>query len=38
MPQIPKKALNNMIRYVEANSNIIIDKWYAQFGEIKYYC
>ena len=35
---IPKKTLNNMIRYIEANSNIIINKWYAQFGEIKYYC
>lgn len=36
--QISQKTLNNMIRYIEANSNIIISKWYAQFGEIRYYC
>lgn len=36
--RIPKKTLNNMIRYIEANSNIIINKWYSQFGEISYYC
>ena len=35
---IPLKTLNNMIRYIEANSGIIINKWYAQFGEIRYYC
>lgn len=26
--RIPKKILNNMIRYIEANSGIIINKWY----------
>ena len=36
--RIPQKMLNNMIRYIEANSNIIIHKWYGQFGEIRYYC
>lgn len=36
--RIPQKILNNMIRYIEANSNIIVNKWYVQFGEIKYYC
>ena len=36
--RIPQRTLNNMIRYIEANSNIIINKWYAQFGEITYYC
>lgn len=35
---IPQKTLNNMIRYIEANSNIITNKWYAQFKEIRYYC
>ena len=35
---ITLKTLNNMIRYIEANSGIIINKWYAQFGEIRYYC
>ena len=24
-------------RYIEANSNMIIYKWYAHFGEIRYY-
>lgn len=36
--RIPQKTLSNMIRYIEANSGIIINKWYAQFGEILYYC
>lgn len=36
--RIPQRTLNNMIRYIEANSNIIINKWYAQFREISYYC
>ena len=36
--RIPQRTLNNMIRYIEANSNSIISKWYAQFGEISYYC
>lgn len=36
--RISKKILNNMIRYIEANSGIIINKWYEQFGEIQYYC
>lgn len=36
--RIPQRTLNNMIRYIEANSNSIINKWYAQFREISYYC
>lgn len=36
--RIPQKILNNMVRYIEANSNVIVNKWYAQFGEIRYYC
>lgn len=35
---IPSKTLNNMIRYIEANSSIIVNKWHEQFGEIAYYC
>ena len=31
---IPQKTLNNMIRYIEANSRMIVNKWYAQFREI----
>lgn len=36
--RIPQRILNNMIRYIEANNTIIINKWYAQFHEISYYC
>ncbi len=36
--RIPKKTLNNMIRYIEANSNTIIQMWYSQFRGIRYYC
>ncbi len=36
--RIPAKTLSNMIRYIEANSNVIINKWYTHFGEIHYYC
>lgn len=35
---IPQNLLKNMMRYIEANSNTIIDKWYTQFREIRYYC
>jgi len=36
--RIPQRILNNLIRYIEANSSTVINKWYAQFGEIRYYC
>ena len=36
--RIPQRTLNNMVRYIEANSSMITSKWYAQFGEISYYC
>ena len=36
--KIPDKMLNNIIRHIEANSDLIIDKWCEQFGEIRYYC
>lgn len=36
--RIPQGTLNNMIRYIEANSKVIVNKWYAQFREISYYC
>lgn len=36
--RIPAKTLSNMIRYIEANSTFIVNKWYAQFREITYYC
>ena len=36
--QIPLKTLNKMIRHIEANSSMNINKWYTHFGEIHYYC
>ena len=36
--QIPKKELRNIMRVIEANSRVIIEKWYQFFGEIRYYC
>ena len=36
--KIPEKILRNLMRVIDANSSIIIDKWYAQFGEIRYFC
>lgn len=36
--RIPERILRNMMRYIEANSKAIIDKWYTQFRQISYYC
>jgi hypothetical protein len=36
--KIPDKMLRNIIRNIEANSDLIIAKWREQFGEIRYYC
>jgi len=36
--RIPQNTLRNLIRMIEANSSIIINRWYAQFGEIRYFC
>lgn len=35
---IPDKALNNIVRVIEARSEEIITKWKDFFGEIHYYC
>ncbi len=35
---IPSKMLSKFMRIIEANSENIVDKWYDQFGEIRYYC
>lgn len=32
------KTLNKLMRAIEANSDMIIDKWISFFGEISYYC
>ncbi len=36
--KIPDKILRNIIKNIEANSELIIDKWRDIFGEISYYC
>lgn len=35
---IHTKTLNRLVRQIEANSDMIIEKWREQFGEIRYYC
>ena len=35
---IPAKRLGLIIRIIEANSEEIIEKWQAYFGEIRFYC
>ena len=35
---IPKVALRNIMRVIEARSNAVKTKWYDYFGEISYYC
>ncbi|MCD8067712.1 MAG: DUF4160 domain-containing protein [Lachnospiraceae bacterium] len=36
--RISKNVLRNIIRMIEANSQLIISQWYSQFGEIRFYC
>ena len=36
--KIPDNVLRNMMRMIEARSTEVIEKWYAYFGEINYYC
>jgi len=36
--KIPQRTLRTMMKVIEANSSDIIDKWYEQFGEIRYFC
>ena len=35
---ISSNELRKLIRVIEANSKLIIDKWYAHFGQIRFYC
>lgn len=35
---IPKVALRNIMRVIEARSSAVKSKWYDYFGEISYYC
>lgn len=36
--KIPASILRNLLRIIEANSSDIIQKWFAHFGQITYYC
>ena len=36
--KIPAPILRNLLRMIEANSSVIIQKWLAHFGQISYYC
>jgi hypothetical protein len=36
--RIPERRLKNIMRFIEANSGDIIEHWYAQFGDIRYFC
>jgi hypothetical protein len=36
--RISEKQLHNFMRFIEANSGAIINRWFEQFGEIRYYC
>lgn len=36
--KIPSKTLKNIMRIVEARSNLVKQKWFDNFGEIDYYC
>lgn len=35
---IPQTILKKMLRFIEANSSVIIEKWVEQFNEIRYFC
>lgn len=35
---IPKIALRNIMRIIEARSDEIINKWYSYYNEIEYFC
>lgn len=34
---IPQNILKKLLRFIEANSSFIIEKWVEQFGEIRYF-
>ena len=36
--KIPVPVLRDLLRVIEANSDDIIKKWLAHFGQIEYYC
>lgn len=36
--RVPDRKLNIFVRFIEANSKSIINKWEEQFGKVTYYC
>lgn len=36
--RIPRHELRNIMRIIEARSDIIVEKWLAAFGQISYFC
>ncbi len=35
---IPKNDLGQLLRMIEANSEMIVDEWYKQFKDISFFC
>lgn len=38
MSHIPDRILRRIIRFIEANSENIEEKWIEHFGEVRYFC
>ena len=36
--QIPERILNHLLRFLEANSEEVVERWYQQFHKITYFC
>lgn len=36
--RIPAPILRDLLRIIEANSTVIIQKWATHFGQLEYYC
>ena len=36
--KIPERTLRNIIKIIEARSSEVIEKWFAHFGQITYFC
>ena len=38
MSHILDRILRRIVRFIEANSENIVEKWIEHFGEVRYYC
>lgn len=36
--RIPAPILRDLLRIIEANSTVVVQKWINHFGQIEYYC